>query len=41
LTIQTWGKIKEVFRSEIPDYFDEEGFYRYQLYGGGDGFHWP
>ena len=22
LTIQTWGKIKEVFRSELPDYMD-------------------
>jgi hypothetical protein len=23
LTIQTWGKIKDVFRSELPNYFDD------------------
>jgi hypothetical protein len=41
VTFQTWGKIKAVFRSELPNYFDEETLYRYRLYGDGDDVHLP
>jgi len=26
LTVETWGRIKEVFRSELPEYMDRGGF---------------
>lgn len=30
LTIQTWGKIKEVFRSEMPDYLEGGDVYHFE-----------
>lgn len=41
LTIQTWGKIKEVFRSEMPNYLEDEDLYHYQRYGDSDWVHFP
>ncbi len=41
LTIQTWGRIKEVFRSEMPNYFEDEDLYRHQRYRDEHDIHFP
>lgn len=41
MSFQTWGYIKEVFRSEIQYYFDEEELSRSQLFGDEEALHFP